>query len=152
MQGNLIKIEDLIFNLQHLTPQTLAARQVSADLSRRAAAAKEEPQSTNNKWTEEEIVKFLAAVNRYGLKASTMISQYIGSRSVTQVANFKQRYAEKHPLWAIKHSASQPIGTREQGTRLSPSVSPSSSPAQRRTLSKETGMMWDSLVRANQVS
>ena len=40
-------------------------------------------------------MKFLAAVNQYGLKASTMISQYIGSRSVTQVANFKRRYAEK---------------------------------------------------------
>ena len=103
--------------------------QLSEDLSKQAVATKVNPQSRDNKWTDEEITKFLAAVNRYGLKSNIMISQYIGTKSTIQVANFKQRYMKKHPLWAVKQFASQPRVTRDQGTQSSPSVSPSTSPS-----------------------
>ena len=95
--------------------------QVSADLTRQPATTNKNPP-----WSKQEKTSFLAAVRRFGLKHNTLISQAIGSRTATQVANFKARYAKSHPLWAIQSALPTTTPTMEQGTQSSPSGSPSS--------------------------
>ena len=101
--------------------------QVSATLSREATTSKNiRPPPT--RWSEEEVAKFLTAVNRYGLKQTTLIAQSVGLRTIQQVSYFKSRYKKLHPIWALKHLLQTTVQTNHQGTQSSPSVSPDSSP------------------------
>lgn len=97
--------------------------QVSADLAQL-------PTSTTtraNAWSKEEVSLFLGAVSRFGLKHNSLIARDIGTKSATQVAYFKRKYAKEHPLWAIQ--AALPVSTRlrDCGTQSSPSRSPTTS-------------------------
>ena len=101
--------------------------QVSATFSREATTSKNiRPPPT--RWSEEEVAKFMTAVNRYGLKQTTLIAQSVGLRTIQQVSYFKSQYKKLHPIWALKHLLQTTVQTNHQGTQSSPSVSPDSSP------------------------
>ena len=101
---------------------------VSASLSR-AVSALTDTRRPSTQWSDEEVAKFLAAVNKYGLKHTSLIAQFIGTRTATQVTYFKAAYKKRHPIWAMRHLLPVKVKTTNQGTQSSPSTSPSSSPS-----------------------
>ena len=65
-----------------------------AQRSKHLAANK--AQSKSNRWTEQEIDRFKRLVQTFGLKSNKLLAMKMGTKSVGQVAGFKQRF---HPLW-----------------------------------------------------
>ena len=78
------------------------------------------------RWSENEIRKFVEAVERVGLHSNATLASMIGTRDATQVANFEGRYVTKHIEWARKFSTPSIKVRSDQGTQSSPSHSPSS--------------------------
>lgn len=85
--------------------------QVSATFSREATTSKNIPPPPT-RWSEEEVAKFMTAVNRYGLKQTTLIAQSVGLRTIQQVSYFKSRYKKLHPIWALKHLLQTTVQTK----------------------------------------
>ena len=100
--------------------------QVSAHL-----ASQPSRPSTNKAppWTEAEVTSFLSAVRRFGLKQNKLIAQAVGTRTTDQVRYFKKKYAESHPVWAIRAALPELTRTVDSGTQSSPSGASTSSSA-----------------------
>ena len=98
--------------------------QVSAHLASQPSRPSKAPP-----WSEVEVTSFLLAVRRFGLKQNKLIAQAVGTHTAEQVRYFKKKYAESHPVWAIRAALPELTHTVDSGTQSSPSGASTSSSA-----------------------
>lgn len=115
-----------------------------AQRSKALAAIKAKTRS--NRWSEQEVELFKRMVQIYGLTSNKLLARKIGTKSRNQVAGFKYRFLQKHPLWRRYDYGAPAMESSSQSTSVETSSchSSPSSVATNKALSPTTTTEIDS--------